>query len=140
MRKSIRAHEAGEWIENSRDFYVRASKNVQEELGMFSSFEGWNIPDSAFRSAPHVPRGQMPLPDYQEMREAMKRRGVIYMVLSYGTVIGWQDRAGGWHLMPHRYSLTTTQHQWTLWNVVGKMTATERVIMDESVKIGRPGF
>lgn len=137
MRKSIRAHEAAEWIEDQRDFYVRTSAYCREVTGIPNSFEGWVMEGSEPVS---VPRGQMPEDAYYSMLVAMERRRVAYVVLSYGTVIGWQERSGKWHLMPHRYSLTTTQHQWTLWNVVGRGTDTDRVIMDESVKIGRPGF
>lgn len=137
MRKSIRAYEAAEWIKHIRDFYVRASKRCRELLEIEHSFEGRNVDDS---EPLFFPQGQMPDDVYMGMLADMNRHGVHYVVLSYATVIGWKDGVGEWHLMGQRYSLHTTQHQWTLWAAVGKGTATERVIMDESVKIGRPGF
>lgn len=138
MRKSIRANEAADWIKAQRDFYVRASSYCREAIGIEHSFEGRNVDDS---TPLFIPQGQMPDDDYYGMVAAMNNHGVVYVVLSYLTVIGWVDGNGEYHVMRQRYSLSTTQHQRTLWHTWGVSSLrTERVDVNESVKIGRASW
>lgn len=138
MRKSITLSEAPEWISQEQDFYVRRSRQAQELLPIAYSMRGAKVAAGQMSVMSRaIPRGQMPERAYVDMLHQMSRHGVVYVVYSYETPIGWKDSAGDWHLLPYRYSLTTTSHQNILFNVVGHGTHTERVELSAAVRVGR---
>lgn len=137
MRDGVQA------IRERRNFAVRTSNRAWEELGIRHSLRGYSPIDTLGFYGTEKMASEMPDDYWCQMSDHMERAHVAYIVESYNTVIGWLDGSGDWHIPPFRYSLTTTQHQWTLAAAIGVYwydIDTTRVIMSDDVKIGRPGF
>lgn len=141
---SIRLKDADRAIEDRLDFGVRANKLVREKLGMKHSLRGYSpMATLGFHGPELNDRREMPVGVFQEMVDQMERLHAAYIIESYETVIGWEDASGRWHILPLRYSATTTQHQHLLCAVIGvswRDIETTRVILPEDKRIGRPGF
>lgn len=131
-------------ITAQRDFGVPASKRVRRLMpDVKYSFRGYR-PLSAVGFHGHADmNSQMPSDVWGEVENEMNRLLVLYIVESFHTCIGWVDGSGNWHVLPYRYSLTTTQHQEIMCAALGlswHALDTTRVILSDEVKIGRPGF
>lgn len=131
-------------ISAGRDFGVPASKRVRRLMpDVKYSLRGYR-PLSALGFHGHASmNSQMPDDAWSEVEDQMNRLHVRYIVESFHTCIGWVDASGNWHILPYRYSLTTTEHQGIMCAAIGvawRMIDTTRVIMSDDVKIGRPGF
>lgn len=131
-------------IAAQRDFGVPASKRVRRLMpDVKYSLRGY-CPLSVVGFHGHASmNSQMPDDAWAEVEDQMNRLHVRYIVESFHTCIGWIDASGNWHILPYRYSLTTTQHQETMCAAIGvrwRTIDTTRVIMSDDVKIGRPMF
>lgn len=131
-------------ITAQRDFGVPASKRVRRLIPYVKySLRGYR-PLSAIGFHGHASmNNQMPDDAWGEVEDQMNRLHVRYIVESFHTCIGWVDASGDWHILPYRYSLSTTQHQETMCSAIGvrwHSLDTTRVILADEVKIGRPGF